>query len=70
MDIIAFSYKLTQNVSWKGPLIIISWYVVSGILIKIISPSIGHLVAVAQKLEGKYRSLHSNVSTNSEPIAC
>jgi ATP-binding cassette subfamily D (ALD) protein 3 len=46
LDIILFSKKLAELVGWEGPVITISWYFISGCLIKFISPSFGRLTAI------------------------
>jgi ATP-binding cassette subfamily D (ALD) protein 3 len=46
LDIILFAKKLAELVGWQGPLLSFSWYFVSGLLIKKISPSFGRLTAV------------------------
>lgn len=47
LDITLFSKKLADLVGWKGPAIVVAWYVFSGIIIKMVSPSFGKLTAQA-----------------------
>jgi len=42
---------------------------ISGIIIRFISPAFGRLTAIDQKLEGEYRSKHSDLLNHSEEIA-
>ena len=37
---------------WSGPLVVIGWYVLSGIVLKIVAPPFGKLIAGEQRLEG------------------
>lgn len=46
LDIILFSRKLADLVGWIGPAIVIFWYGVSGMFLRLISPSFGKLTAV------------------------
>ena len=41
-----FSRKLADLVGWIGPAIVIFWYGVSGMFLRLISPSFGKLTAV------------------------
>jgi len=54
---------------WTGPLVVIAWYLFSGILLKLISPSFGKLIAVEQRLEGEYRASQTDLVHHAEEIA-
>jgi len=69
LDVFLFSRKLAELVGWQGPIMVFTWYLFSGIIIKNISPPFGKLTAIEQKLEGEYRSLHSELLSHSEEIA-
>ncbi|KRX10502.1 P-loop containing nucleoside triphosphate hydrolase [Pseudocohnilembus persalinus] len=69
LDIILFSKKLSDAVGILGLSMVLSWNVLSGYIIKFISPPFGKLIAQQQRLEGKYRSCHSDLSHHSEEIA-
>lgn len=69
LDLILFVRKLSQLVGWQGPALIIGWYGISAFIIKMISPPFGRLTAMEQKLEGEYRSLHTELLAHSEEIA-
>jgi ATP-binding cassette subfamily D (ALD) protein 3 len=69
LDIILFSLKLSELVGWEGPVGIIAWYFVSGVIIKFISPPFGVLTAKEQKLEGVYRNIQSRLVSHSEEVA-
>lgn len=47
----------------------ISWYFISGVFIRFITPTFGKLVAIQQNLEGEYRSTHSDLLNHAEEIA-
>ena len=64
-----FTKKLSELLGWEGPTIIIGWYLLTVVLIRVVSPSFGRLVAWEQKLEGEYRKIHSSIVTQSEEIA-
>lgn len=69
LDIILFSKKLSDLVGWEGPALTVGWYFISGICIKLISPSFGKLTAKEQMLEGDYRAKHKELIDHSEEIA-
>lgn len=50
LDIILFSKKLAEIIGWMGPSIVILWYLLSGFLLKIVSPPFGKLIAGEQRL--------------------
>jgi len=41
-----FSKKLAELVGWEGPLLVVGWYFLSGVLIRLISPPFGKLTAI------------------------
>ena len=69
LDIILFSRKLANVMTYKGPLLMISWYVFSGYIIKLVSPSFGRLVAEGLRREGTFRSGHQRLIQHSEEVA-
>ena len=46
LDIILFSRKLAELVGWQGPLAVVAWYFLSGIVIRFVSPAFGKLTAI------------------------
>lgn len=52
-----------------GPGMIVAWYLLSGVIIKFISPPFGKLTAIEQRLEGEYRACHTDLVHHSEEIA-
>lgn len=50
LDIILFSRKLSELVGWQGPVSIYLWYILSGFILKMVSPSFGKLTAIEQRL--------------------
>ena len=69
LDMFLFSRKLADLVGWQGPALTFAWYFFSGLVIKLISPPFGRLTAAEAKLEGEYRSLHTELLSHSEEIA-
>ena len=69
LDIILFSRKLAELLGWVGPSVLIGWYFMSAVVLKIVSPSFGILYANQQKLEGEFRASHTNLHQHSEEIA-
>lgn len=46
LDIILFSRKLSEAVGWQGPAMTLSWYLLSAIIIRFVSPAFGSLAAM------------------------
>ena len=69
LDIILFSRKLSELVGWQGPISVILWYFLSGIVIKFVSPPFGKLIAIEQRLEGEYRASQTDLVHHSEEVA-
>ena len=69
LDLVLFSRKLSETLGYEGPLLMIAWYFLSGVLIKFIAPPFGKLTAIEQTLEGEFRACHSALITHSEEIA-
>lgn len=59
LDIILFSMRLAELVGVGGPLSVILYYLISGFVIRFISPRFGKLTAEAQRLEGEFRYCHT-----------
>jgi ATP-binding cassette, subfamily D (ALD), member 3 len=68
LDIILFSKRLSNLLGYTGPLLVILWYLFSGIFIKFVSPAFGKLTAIGQLMEGDYRRAHSDIVHHSEEI--
>lgn len=49
LDIFLFSRKLADILGWEGPLVIIVWYLLSGMIIRFISPPFGKLTVIEQR---------------------
>ncbi|CAD8195470.1 unnamed protein product [Paramecium octaurelia] len=69
LDIILFSRKLAELVGYQGPMYVILYYLISGFLLRFLSPPFGKLTAIEQRLEGDYRACHSDLVYHSEEIA-
>jgi ATP-binding cassette, subfamily D (ALD), member 3 len=35
---------------WAGPMVVIAWYLFSGVILKLVSPPFGKLIAAEQRL--------------------
>lgn len=69
LDMILFSRKLSELVGWEGPILLFSWYLISGVIIRFVSPPFGKLTAQQQRLEGEFRQCHSDLINHGEEIA-
>ncbi|KAI7859139.1 ABC transporter transmembrane region 2-domain-containing protein [Circinella umbellata] len=69
VDIFLFAYKLGEAIGNEAPFAMISYFVLSGVILRSFSPPFGRYTAVEQKLEGDFRFTHSRIITHSEEIA-
>lgn len=69
LDLLIFNYQLGQNLGWKGVTGLFANYIVTGWILKKVTPAFGKLSAIEAKLEGDFRSAHARVITNAEEIA-
>jgi ATP-binding cassette subfamily D (ALD) protein 3 len=69
VDIFLFAYKLGQAIGGQAPLVMVTYFVSSGLFLKSISPPFGKYTAQEQQLEGDFRFTHSRIISHSEEIA-
>jgi len=69
LDIVLFGKELSTLVGYSGPATVLLYYIFSGYIIKLISPSFGKLTAITSKLEGSYRAKLTGIMHHSEEIA-
>ncbi|CAG8460082.1 14752_t:CDS:10 [Funneliformis caledonium] len=69
VDMVLFAYKLGEAIGREAPIFMIAYFMVSGALLRAISPPFGKFTAIEQKLEGDFRFTHSRIITHSEEIA-
>mmetsp|Transcript_1594 Transcript_1594/g.2383 ORF Transcript_1594/g.2383 Transcript_1594/m.2383 type:complete len:699 (+) Transcript_1594:50-2146(+) len=69
LDVTLYTYKLSEQTGWQGPIVMYAYYAFSVILKRIVMPSFGRLAAIESELEGSYRSSHQRLITNAEEVA-
>jgi len=69
LDVILFTKKLSSITGWQGPMMMYSYFFISGLLKKFVMPPLGRLTAIESELEGSYRTAHQRLISNSEEIA-
>lgn len=69
LDVLLFTYKLTEILGWQGPAIMYGYFAFSAVIKRIIMPGFGRMVARLSELEGYYRTAHQRLLANSEEIA-
>ena len=69
LDVVLFTKQLIENLGWQGPACMYAYFAISALVKKKIMPSFGKMVAKESALEGKYRSAHTRLITNSEEVA-
>ncbi|PJF17372.1 ATP-binding cassette, subfamily D (ALD), member 3 [Paramicrosporidium saccamoebae] len=69
VDIGLFAYKLGQSIGAEAPLMMLAYFVTSGVVLRAVSPPFGKYTAIEQNLEGELRYNHSRIIAHSEEIA-
>lgn len=69
LDLLIFNYQLIKALGGPGVLGLFGNYILTGWLLRKISPAFGKLAAIEAKLEGDFRGAHSRIITNAEEIA-
>ncbi len=50
LDLILFTRKLSETIGYEGPLLMVAWYVITGMLMRFIAPPFGTLTAIEQSI--------------------
>ena len=69
LDLIIFNYALSRSLGPMGILGLFTNYMLTGWILRQVTPAFGKLAAIEAKLEGDFRSAHSRLITNAEEIA-
>ncbi|KAK0552338.1 ATP-binding cassette long-chain fatty acid transporter pxa1 [Tilletia horrida] len=69
LDILIFNYQLARNLGVKGISGIMVNYLLTGYILRKVTPAFGKLAAIEAKLEGDFRNAHTRLITNAEEIA-
>lgn len=69
LDIILYTVRLTGAIGWQGPLYMLIYLALSGLILTRVRRPIGKYTVTEQRLEGEFRYVNSRFITNSEEIA-
>ena len=69
LDIVLFAWKISDVIGPLGPLAVVTYYFLCGLIIQTISPRFGRMTAQTQRLEGAFRTAHHRLITSSEEVA-
>ncbi|XP_056289976.1 ATP-binding cassette sub-family D member 3a [Pseudoliparis swirei] len=69
LDIALYTFKLTSAIGAQGPGAMMSYLVISGLILTRLRRPIGKMTVMEQRYEGEYRFVNSRLITNSEEIA-
>ena len=50
LDLILFSRKLSETLGFEGPLVLLAWYLATGLIMRFLSPPFGTLTAIEQSM--------------------
>jgi ATP-binding cassette subfamily D (ALD) protein 3 len=69
LDIVIFSRKLSGALGVEGPMMMLGYLVMSGLVLTHLRRPLGRYTVEEQRLEGEFRAVNSRVITHSEEIA-
>ncbi|KAE8231048.1 hypothetical protein CF326_g3945 [Tilletia indica] len=69
LDILIFNYQLARNLGITGVSGLLVNYLLTGYILRKVTPAFGKLAAIEAKLEGDFRNAHTRLITNAEEIA-
>ena len=69
LDVILSTARMAENMGYGGLAVLYGYFVLSGALIKSLSPPFSEYIARTQKLEGDFRRAHSRLITHAEEVA-
>lgn len=69
LDVILSTHRMGQNMGYRGLCVLYGYFLMSGGIIKSISPPFSEYIAKTQKLEGDFRRAHSRLITHAEEVA-
>ena len=64
-----YSYQTLTITGWPGPLLFYGYFVLSGLLTKLVASPIASIVARTEAAEGSYRLMHVQAALSSEAVA-
>eukprot|EP00928_Gymnodinium_smaydae_P022997 TRINITY_DN19146_c0_g1_i1.p1 TRINITY_DN19146_c0_g1~~TRINITY_DN19146_c0_g1_i1.p1 ORF type:complete len:718 (-),score=160.44 TRINITY_DN19146_c0_g1_i1:7-2160(-) len=69
VDLIVYSVELSRTQGLATPLTLYGWFAFASCVSTVTLPPFGEMAATEQRLEGKFRGLHSDLIANCEQIA-
>ena len=69
LDVILSTARMAENMGYGGLAVLYGYFVLSGALIKSLSPPFSEYIARTQKLEGDFRRAHSRLIAHAEEVA-
>lgn len=69
LDIVLYVYRLTGSIGAQGPMTMLVYLAISGVVLTKLRSPVGPMTAHEQHLEGQLRYVNSRIITNSEEIS-
>eukprot|EP00301_Raphidiophrys_heterophryoidea_P014853 c23325_g1_i1.p1 GENE.c23325_g1_i1~~c23325_g1_i1.p1 ORF type:complete len:644 (-),score=135.51 c23325_g1_i1:100-2031(-) len=69
VDVVLSTYRMSENMGFKGLTVLYSYFLLSGSIVRSLSPPFPRLIAHQQVLEGNFRRSHNRIITHAEEIA-
>ena len=69
LDVVLSTARMAENMGYGGLAVLYGYFVLSGALIKTLSPPFSEYIARTQKLEGDFRRAHSRLIQHAEEVA-
>ena len=69
LDVVLSTARMAENMGYGGLAVLYGYFVLSGALIKTLSPPFSEYIARTQRLEGDFRRAHSRLIAHAEEVA-
>ena len=69
LDVVLSTARMAENMGYGGLAVLCGYFVLSGALIKTLSPPFSEYIARTQRLEGDFRRAHSRLIAHAEEVA-
>lgn len=69
LDVVIYSIKLTQAIGFQGPMIMLGYLFISGIILTKLRKPVAHMTVEEQGHEGEFRHMNARLITNCEEVA-
>lgn len=69
LDVVLCTRAMAESLTFKGPLIMYAYFIVTTFFLRIVSPPLARLTAQQQAIEGDFRHCHARLLAHAEEVA-